>query len=245
MLTGLFVKFLCLIFDKMSKVIYTGLESSGKSYKLAMVADDLLMRNARWFLESGQARPIASNMKFSDGFVERARTAGVPIVYWKDLDELVELENCDVIIDEVGNYFDARGWSELTLDVRRWLTQGAKCGVEIYGSAQDFAQIDKAFRRLVKELYYIRKIIGSPRPSPRKPPVKKIWGLCLVHELQVSAYDEDKQIKQSIFPSFFFIERKYCEIFDTNQKIVKSAPPPLRKVVRVCPEDGFKQVRYY
>lgn len=229
----------------MSKVIFSGLEGSGKSLRLAMEAEKLLTRNARWLQKSGIMRPIASNMNFSKSFEERAIGLGIRIDYWRDLDELVELQNCDVIMDEVGNYFDARGWAELTLDVRRWLTQGDKCGIEIYGSAQDFAQVDKAFRRLVKELYHIRKVIGSRRPSATRPPVVKVWGFCFVRELDPQGYDEEKFVTRSILPSGFFITKDRCEIFDTNQKIVKSKPPPLKKVVRICPEDGFRQVRYY
>jgi hypothetical protein len=229
----------------MAKTIYSGLESSGKSLRLAMEADRLLYRNSSWFKKSGIMRPIASNLYFSESFEAMAKLLGIKIIYWKDLSELVLLENCDVIMDEVGNYFDARGWSELNLDVRVWLTQGAKCGVDIYGSAQDFAQVDKAFRRLTNNLYHIRKMLGSPRPAPTRPAVKRIWGVCYVRSLDPQGYDEDKFKTNSLIPSFFFIKKKYCEIFNTSQKILRSVPPPLKKVVRVCLEDGYKQIRYY
>jgi len=222
----------------MSKVIYSGLESSGKSLKLAMVSLGLLERNRRWFLRSGLIRTIASNLEFSKEFEDKANQYGIPIVYWKDIDDLVTFENCDVIIDEVGNYFDARMWQDLSLDLRRWLTQGAKCGVEIYGSAQDFAQVDKSFRRLVNELYHIKKVIGSPRPSATKPPIKSIWGLCLMRQLDPVGYEEDNFKAVSILPSVFLIRKKYCEIFNTNQKIVRSNPPPLRHIMRKCGQEG-------
>lgn len=227
------------------KIIYSGLESSGKSLKLAMTSYEILLRNASWGLKFGIPRPIASNLKYSAEFEKLAKDLGVPIIYWKNCDELVELENCDVIMDEVGNYFDARMWQDLSLDVRRWLTQGAKCGIELYGSAQDFAQVDKSFRRLVNKLYLIRKMIGSGRPSAFKPPIRRVWGICYVRELEPNSYDEDKIKVRGIIPSFFLIKKQFCDIFDTNQKIVRSAPAPLKKVVRKCPEDGFVQVRYY
>jgi len=220
----------------MSKVIYSGLESSGKSLKLAMKAEELLMRNKRWLKKSGTARPIISNLIFSQAFVERAESAGIKIEYWRNLDELIQYRDCDVLMDEIGNYFDSRSWTDLSLDVRSWLTQAAKCGVEIYGTAQDFAQVDKAFRRLVNELYHIRKVVGSPRPSATRPPVKAIWGVAMVRELESMGYDESKLAfnTKSIIPSIFFIRRKYCEIFDTNAKIAKSKPPPFRHVERSC-----------
>jgi len=230
----------------MAKVIYSGLESSGKSLRLAMKADELLLRNAKWIVSHKIVRPIASNLQFSASFEEKAANLGVPIKYWKDLEELVLLENVDVLMDEVGNYFDSRSWTDLSLDVRRWLTQAAKCGVDIYGTAQDFAQVDKSFRRLVNDLFHIRKLIGSPRPSPTRPAIKKIWGLCYVRELDPVGYDEDKFKTNSIIPSFFLIQKKYTDIFDTNQKIVKSKPAPFRHIARECqhPGCGFCRVTH-
>lgn len=221
----------------MSKIIYSGLESSGKSLKLAMVVSDIVYRNNKIFEKYGRIRPIWSNLEFSQNFKEYAESLNVPIFYWENLNDLILINNADVIIDEVGNYFDSRMWQDLSLDVRRWLTQGAKCGIEIYGSAQDFAQVDKSFRRLCKELYEIKKFIGSPRPSPTTPPVNKIWGLCTMRQLDPVAYNEDKKkfVANSVLPSIFFIQRKYCEIFDTTQKIKRSQPAPLIHEERSCP----------
>jgi len=218
------------------KVIFSGLESSGKSLKLAMVAEDLVYRNAKWKEKTGIVRPIASNLKFSKEFEKMAEEKGIPINYWEHLHELEKIQQSDVIIDEVGNYFDSRMWSDLSLDIRRWLTQGAKCGIELYGSAQDFAQIDKAFRRLTNELYLITKVMGSRRPSNTKPPVKYIWGICLMKELDPMGYDEDKSKFNSAswLPKIFTIRRKACEIFDTTQKIQRSKPYPYKHIERDC-----------
>lgn len=218
------------------KVIYSGLESSGKSLRLAKVVADLVYRNSKWYEKSGKQRAIISNLKFSDDFMQWAKDMQVPVSYWKDLDELIDYRDVDIIIDEVGTYFDSRLWADLSLDVRRWLTQGAKTGVEIYGSAQDFAQVDLAFRRLVNHLYHITKLVGSGRPSPTKPPIKRIWGICSMKELNPREYKEDKKSfdKTSLFPSFFLIQRRYCEIFDTTQKIDRSAPPAYKHIERFC-----------
>jgi len=219
------------------KTIYSGLESSGKSLRLAKVVSDLVYRNSKWKEKSGVVRPIISNLEFKVEFYEWATVEmGIPIIYWRNLEELIQYDNADIIIDEVGTYFDSRLWSDLSLDVRRWLTQGAKTGIEIYGSAQDFAQVDLAFRRLVNHLYHITKLVGSGRPAATKPPIKNIWGLCSMRELNPREYKEDKKSfdKTNIFPSFFLIERRYCEIFDTTQKILRSTPPPLKHIERGC-----------
>lgn len=223
----------------MSKEIYSGLESSGKSLMLAMVVEKIAYRNSAWYLKSGIVRPILSNLRFSDEFYKLVtQELGISIFYWDNLDELIRYDNADVIIDEVGNYFDSRMWQDLSLDVRRWLTQGAKSGIEIYGSAQDFAQVDKSFRRLVNAdgLHEITKIVGSPRPSPTKPPIKRIWGLCVMKDLNPRSYNEDKKqfASGSFLPKFFFIQKKYCDMFDTTQKIKRSLPPLMRHEERFC-----------
>jgi len=203
------------------KVIFAGIESSGKSLKLAMTAVDLVYRNAKWNKITGKDRPIVSNLKFKPAFEEFAKTQGVKIIYWRHLREVIKYEQCDVIMDEVGNFFDSRFWADLPLEARVWINQGAKSGIELYGSSQDFAQVDKAFRRLVNNLYDIKKIIGSPRPAATRPPVKNIWGICFIRELNPREYKEDKKKFASEFalPSVIYIQRKYCEIFDTTQKI--------------------------
>jgi len=224
------------------KIIYSGLESSGKSLKLAMIASEVAYRNSKWnkskhMKDKGLKRPIVSNMEFTPDFYNWCvNELDVPIHYWKNLDDLIEYREADIFIDEVGNYFDSRLWSELSLDTRKWLTQGAKSGIEIYGSAQDFAQIDRAFRRLVNNLFHITKVFGSRRPAATKPPIKRIWGMCMVQELDPVGYNEDnrKFTSESLIPSFFFIQRKYCEIFDTSQFLQRSSPPPLKHIQRRC-----------
>jgi len=221
----------------MSKVIFSGLEGDGKSLQLAKTVRTLVQRNAKWREESGVVRPIYSNMRFSETFSQWAESLGIPLRYWSNLDDLIKIEQADIIVDEVGNYFDSRLWADLTLDARRWLTQGSKMGIELYGSAQDFAQVDKAFRRLVNELIHISKIVGSPRPSATRPPVKRIWGVCSMTSLDPQQYDEseDKFAKFSIFTiRWFFIRRRDCEIFDTTQKIERSVPSPYRHIRREC-----------
>jgi len=218
------------------KVIYTGLEGTGKTLKLASVVQKLVKRNAAWLKKTGNVRPIVSNIAFSQAFKDYSLSLGIPIIEWENLDDLVKITNADVLIDEVGNYFDSRLWADLSLDVRKWLTQGSKCGIEIYGTAQDFAQVDISFRRLVNCLYQIRKLIGSGRPANTKPPIKRIWGICVLHELEPSAYDEkNKQFVGGWIPSsFFWIKRRDCSIFDTTQKIGRSVRPALRHEVMRC-----------
>lgn len=243
-----------LLVDKIiMKYVVSGLESSGKSLKLAMICQDLVIRNAKWNKITGLSRPIISNMAFSKSFLDFAKEKGVELLYWHDLEELIKYQEADIICDEIGNYFDSRMWADLSLDVRRWLTQGAKTGIEFYGGAQDFAQVDKAFRRLVQpgDLHHITKIAGSRRPAKTKPPVRLIWGICLTRSLNPQAYDEDKKefADEGILGMFnpmnyFLIRKSACMIFDTGQKIERSASPYLMHIKRMCQECGVQKISH-
>jgi len=157
------------------------------------------------------------------------------IRYWADLRELTPLRDVDVAIDEIGTYFDSRLWETLSLEMRRWLAQHRKFGIEIYGTAQDFAQCDKAFRRLTSNLFLLKKLIGSPDISPTRPAPKYIWGLVVMRELDPTTYDEEKSKKQMEgLPSLMFIGRQGTEIFDTRAEVRLSSALPLKHIEKEC-----------
>lgn len=239
----------------MAKIIFAGGEDSGKSLMLATYAGQLVERNAQWadIIEKStgerRVRPIRSNLHFTPWFEEYAQSLSVPIIYWKDIEEWPSFQGCDMICDEIGVYLDSRRYADLPQTIRFWLGQASKLGCDIYGSAQDFAQIDLAFRRLVKSdnggLFEISKLIGSPRPHPSKPPVTKIWGVCLMKELDPIGYDENSKrfSSKQWFPRPFLINKFNCSIFDTNRRVQDSAPPPYKHIERRCsdPACNFRQ----
>lgn len=237
-----------------SKIIFDGQEGSGKTLRMARYAVKALYQNKSYFKKTGNARPIYSNFKFSQKFEDKAASFGIPIIYWNDLSQLVGTTGCDIFIDEIGTYFDSRLWADLSLDIRRWLAQCDKNGVNIYGTAQDFAQVDKAFRRLVKKLFRVTKIMGTPRPHPTYPRVKHPWGPFNASPLDPKGYKEDDPKLSGSFLSyiagFFWLSSDDYNVFNTNDAVVESAPLPLKRVVRewTNPETKqveYKQVRYY
>jgi len=224
----------------MAKTIYSGLEDSGKSLKLAEIAGKLIERNGDWAAMGLQPRPIYTNLEFSQWVLDYAAEKSVPIIMWKDLEELIGLGECDLIIDEVGAYFDSRTFKDLPLDLRLWLAQASKLGCDIYGSAQDFAQVDISFRRLTTTLYHITKLIGSQRPAKTRPPISRVWGICMMRELDPVGYDEQKRKfnNSTVMPSFFFIRKEITTMFDTQKRIAKTAPPPYKHIERKCMQPG-------
>lgn len=245
-------------------VVFTGLPGSGKSAKLARTAIDLLYRNRRYYKKQQKQfaktvlwykkrdggrlksqtieylkilepkpRLLWTNLKLTtpvekefEGFVQ----------YWTDLRQLTPLRDCDVLIDEVATYFDARLWETLSLEMRRWLAQHRKFGIEIYGTSQDFAQVDKAFRRLTSNLVYLTKIMGTRDLSPTRPPPKFVFVLSLVKELDPTVYDEQKSKFQSsgLLPRFMIITKRDVAIFDTRAEVNLSSALPLKHIERVC-----------
>jgi len=236
--------------------VFTGLPGAGKSYKLGETLVTILYRNRMYYekrylawqdymkaadkkripldmrIAAPQPRLLYTNLKFKPQ-VEKEFEGYIR--YWVDLKQLTPLRDCDVAIDEIATYFDARLWETLSLEMRRWLAQHRKFGIEIYGTAQDFAQTDKAFRRLTSDLLYLTKVIGSGDISPTRPAPKYIWGLVMVRRLDPTTYDEQKSKFQAEgFPSFMFIGRRGTEIFDTRAEVKMSSALPLKHIEKEC-----------
>jgi len=215
-------------------VIFSGLPGSGKSYKLGRLVVEVLYRNRKAYEkypEKGR-RMLWTNLQLSD---QVASEFSEFIEYWTDLRQLTPLRDCDVIIDEVATYFDARLWETLSLEMRRWLAQHRKFGIEIYGTSQDFAQVDKAFRRLTSDLLYLTKLVGSRDISATKAPPKFIWGVVLVRTLDPTIYDEQKsKFQTGGIPRFMWISRKGTEMFDTRAEVRLSSALPMKHIQKEC-----------
>ena len=217
------------------KVVYVGKESSGKSLQLAKKAIELVDRNSKWYEKTGVKRPIVTNSPFSVFFVDWAASKNVPIEMWSNLEDIIHRDECDVIIDEIIKYFDARNWADLSVDSKHWLTQGAKSGVHVYGACQDFSQVEKQFRLLCSEVYHVVKLVGSPRPMKTRPPVNKIWGICVLRKVNPASFKTDTpSMEAQTLPSFFFIRKEDTDIFDTSLRIKAGEYPPMKHIERWC-----------
>jgi len=233
-----------------SKTVYIGLEGSGKTLLMSGDAYELVHRNKNWYKKTGVMRPIISNIKFSDSFILFAKSQGVPLAEWRDIEELEHMTECDLFIDEIGAYFDARTFDQLPLTTRLWLAQADKLGVHIYAGAQDWAQIDVSYRRLVKRLYEVKKVLGTRRPSLSRPGAKHPWAIILTYKVQPLSTSDSTELKTlSIFPSVHFKGKKAVGRFNTNARIEESEPPPLKRVVRHWFDEngqiGYTKTKYY
>lgn len=232
-------------------VVWTGRPGAGKSYFLGQTSIDILYRNRAWYEKTGIKRPLKSNLAFNPEieaeFTSRDPRVGSFIEYWVDPMQVVRARDCDVAWDEIASHLDSARWADTPAEMKRWLQQHRKFGVEIYATAQDFAQVDIAAKRVVSNLIYIIKIAGSGDPSPTKPPVKYIWGVNITYDIDPATYDEKKsKIMLSGFPSFHLITREGVEVFNTRQEIKGTEFPALHHINQVCEREDctFHRIRH-
>jgi len=232
------------------KTVWIGFESSGKSVMMFRKMVEIIDRNSSFYIKKGtKKRIVATNSTITPALSEYAKEKGVPLVYIHDMDDMVKLRGADLFIDELSIYFDARKFADLPLYVRRWSSQASKLGVHIYGTTQNWQQVDISFRRLTDRVIWCSKVMGSRRPHATFPSSKKPWALFMITSF-INILDKSTG-ETSLKPDgillryqFTWLSKGDKKFFDTTAEIEEGAPPPLRKIVRVCPEDGYKQVKY-
>jgi len=191
--------------------VISGRPGAGKSLMLSQRLLDVLKRNVKWCNKTGILRKVYTNLHLN---TELETEYSEYIRFWKKTEELYKIQDADVFIDEIANYFDSNDWKELSPDVKRWLQQHRKLGVEIYGNAQDFSQVDIAFRRMTSDLFYLVKLISSRDPSPTTPAVKYIWGISIIYKMSPVDYKEDQKENKATFNSLTLITKNKTEIFN-------------------------------
>jgi len=210
-------------------VVWQGKPGSGKSLSMSRTLIELLYRNRKYEKHTGKKRLVYHNLMLSDAlneeFADILRT-------WDSPDQLSGLRNVDVFWDEIATHLDATQWANMSLELKRWLQQHRKFGIEIYGTCQDFAQIDISFRRLTSNLLDLKKYIGSRDISATKPPPKFIWGL--IGEWDMTEDIVTQKMKREGWPRFKWLTRKDVEIYDTTAEVPVGKQPALRHSERRC-----------
>lgn len=215
------------------KVVYTGIESSGKDLHLSIRAERVLKRNIKWMKKREKLgeplvqRTMAFMAPMSKDFIQRIEDAGCKYVKFDNLSDILGLNEVDIFIGELIKLFPANGSNSLSREQLDFITQGAKDGVHMFCGSQDFSQVHKQFRLLVNEVYVVTKIIGSRRPIKSAPPVNKVWGICMVRGVDPTSFKGDSPSMETIgFPSFTFIKLEDCLRFDTSYKVPLTEFPP-------------------
>jgi len=193
-----------------------GAPGQGKSLYTASRVIKLLARNKRWYEQTGKKREIWSNLKFSEAFEQENEGW---IQYWSDSSQLCKLHDVDVVWDEIATELDARNFQNLSVEMKRFLSQYRKRGVDIYANTQDFSMIDARARLMINGVMTLTKILGSQDISTTKPPPKRIWGLVMIRTVQNYREVAPEKKKFDFIPSFLFITRELVSVYDTRQDI--------------------------
>lgn len=224
----------------MAIYVYTGLPGSGKTLRMAQASLNILRRNMKYYKKTGIKRMLVSNIKYSP-LIEQEY--GELITYWTDLEQLIKQRDCDVIFDEIATYLDSTQWANLSLNVKRWLQLHRHYGIDIYGTTQDFLMIDKAMRRLVKQAYICRKVIGSRDKSATLPAVRNPWGAILIWTVKEDGKEKDREAQKTVgFPTILFISQQLTSVYDTTQELETGAFPPLKHTERMCNDCGHIKI---
>lgn len=211
--------------------ITEGPPGQGKSLYTARTALRLLKRNQAWEKKGNPRRILWSNLKFSEDFEKEFDGY---IRYWVDSSQLVKLRDCDIIWDEIATELDARNWPNLSIEMKRFLSQYRKRGIDIYANTQDFSMIDARARLMISNVRTLTKIMGSRDLSTTKPPPKYIWGPVLIRDVINFREADPEKKRYELIPSLMWISRDLVAIYDTRQDIALGKPPPLRHEVRFC-----------
>jgi len=240
------------LFNAEQRIVFilTGLGDNGKSLYMADTIYENLCLYKYWW-ENGITkipRYIALNPKTMKMAKHVEEDFGIwpngYIRYYNGLKELSELSQCDVVLDELSTNFNSRRWADMSQEIIDWFNTLGHNGIFIYGTAQNFLDVDITIRRKTQNVIALSKLCGSRRPAPSMPPVKRIWGVIIKTDIHYTEIDKDetkrKLDKRSIRP--FLITKFRCGLYDTLQKIETAEFPPYHHVNRGCDDPEHKDV---
>jgi len=123
-------------------ICYTGMPGSGKSYALVY----------RAYKAMQQGRIVFANFPLKGTFQ----------VNLDDLCNYQFPEDCVLLIDEAGRWFNSRSWKDLPYEIFDLFTMHRHTKMDLYIAVQSFARIDKSLREVIELVYWAR----NPRIFP-------------------------------------------------------------------------------
>lgn len=223
--------------------VYTGLPGSGKTVMLARKALALLEQARTLERKHNVIRKVKTNVALSPLIVKEY---GKYLEHFTDLYTMHQWKDCDIVIDELAVYFDSHEWERTTQDTKAFLRLHRHYKVNIWGVAQDFLTVDKSFRRLTAHLYHIDRIFAFREPTLSNPEPKHPFLLSVIREVMPTLWEVEKEYYQYIpaTTTYEFFTKKDFSIFDTHADLPPVPLPPLKREIRVCPDDGYVRKRY-
>lgn len=211
----------------MSLNIVCGLTGSGKTYFIIRMIEKELKKLPEDFF-------VASNTP-----INLPPEWGRKFLLIHNPKDLLDLERAVVIVDDAGSdrWFSARGWLKLDPRIQDKIINNRKDRLRIWASTQFYDSIDKYLRLNIHHYWEAVKIMGSDEFS------KRVWGLHRYKRFHPRMADKIRRRK--LQGKWFWLRRKYIDMFDTYAKVTdekktdnvlnvfEKLPPPItRETIR-------------
>lgn len=190
-------------------IAFTGMPGSGKTLALVRRAEVAIK----------QGRKVFANFPLKG-------------TYQIDLDDICTYrfpEDCVVLIDEAGRWFNSRKWADLPSEVFDLFTMHRHVQMDMYIAVQSFARIDKSLREVVELVYWAdnRKIL----------PFIRYYGY---YDLEkVGSMRKDHNVFQTLWK-----RKRLYSYYDTYAMRDKFAHKPMIEYKRWSPYEPTK-IEYY
>jgi len=149
----------------------------------------------------------------------------------------------DCFIDELAGYLAADKWRECPEQIRKFFARHRKRGIRIFGNTQDYMMLDINARRMATEVYKVRKLIGSPDPSPTLPPIKHIWGIIITRQVDKRSVEQDVLKAEAVgWPEITWIGRDLTDFYDMTREVIDMEEPELVHKMRRCKICGQEHI---
>lgn len=213
---------------------WTGEKENGKSYILAKTLYKNLHGNLKLAKAGYEPRQslVLRTLGLREGFYQKWKDW---IVYFDELDELVQFKGVDVYLDDITLRLSARNWDMLKSDVQDWLTGSSRLSCNVYFTAVTFKRVVIDFRENTDYVAVVTKGMGSRRPMIGYPPVRKPWGI--INEQSISPADfrsDSFNESEHSGGKIHLIRKKYLSIYDHQNISLRSGYPDLEPRLRWC-----------
>lgn len=138
------------------------------------------------------------------------------IIYFENINELLEIRDGVILIDEGQVLFNARNWEQLPYEFQYKLQQHRKHRLDLYVTTQNMGTIDITYRRLVQAWYHCKDkfaLFGIRNPN--------LWS---IHEVEHKDVDclytnvDDLRV-ETVKTKHFTISRFKRRLYDTMYDI--------------------------
>lgn len=193
---------------------YTGKTGSGKTYKMVQEAFRL-WRNGS---------DIYSNTNLFFEKYKRKKWKTGRIVYFENINDILDAQNAVILFDEAQVLFNARLWEALPAEFQYKLQQHRKHKLTLLCTTQSLKAIDITYRRLIHFWFHCEDVIallGKRNPSIISLHRIKEKDTDAIHENEVDETKVD-DINKSLFVIAVWKRRLYDTLYDIGFRRFKT-----------------------